>query len=173
MTKHRTPRAASIDSVAARPPEKQAKRLAATSQPWKKAPRRTSENDLVVDRFANAMKSRFARIPVQGWDDPREYSTELLAKLLGEAMCDGDPVHVGAIAATLYGRRVDKKLAAEHAMRAFLHGSRDDQSSRIATLTAALTSIANMQDRDGNQIEMHRDELRGIARTALGTEGTR
>lgn len=34
-------------------------------------------------------------------------------------------------------------------------------------LVAALTRIANMQDRDGNEIEMHREELRGIARTAL------
>lgn len=173
MTKYRAPRNPSIDSVAARLPEEQAKRLAATSQPWKKAPRRVNESDLAVDRFAHAMKSRFTRIPMQGWNDPREYSTELLAKLLGEAMCDGDPVHVGAIAATLYGRRVDKKLAAEYAMRAFLHGARDDQSSKIAELKAALTRIADMQDRDGNQIEMHRDELRGIARAALGPECTR
>ncbi|MEX3985960.1 hypothetical protein AB4Y45_44630 [Paraburkholderia sp. EG287A] len=31
----------------------------------------------------------------------------------------------------------------------------------------ALERIANMRDRDGHVIEMHRDELRAIARTAL------
>lgn len=31
----------------------------------------------------------------------------------------------------------------------------------------ALKRIANMLDRDGNPIEMHREELRAIARTAL------
>jgi hypothetical protein len=31
----------------------------------------------------------------------------------------------------------------------------------------ALQRIADMRDRDGNAIEMHREELRGIARTAL------
>jgi hypothetical protein len=31
----------------------------------------------------------------------------------------------------------------------------------------ALERIADMKDRDGNAIEMHRDELRAIARSAL------
>lgn len=43
--------------------------------------------------------------------------------------------------------------------------------ARVADLavgaTDAFTRIANMTDRDGNAIEMHRDELRGIARAAL------
>jgi hypothetical protein len=34
-------------------------------------------------------------------------------------------------------------------------------------LYEALARIADMRDRDGNAIEMHRDELRGIARAAL------
>ena len=34
-------------------------------------------------------------------------------------------------------------------------------------LRDALERIANMRDRDGHEIEMHRDELRGIARAAL------
>lgn len=38
------------------------------------------------------------------------------------------------------------------------------------TAQAALERIADMKDRDGNAIEMHRDELRAIARTALGTQ---
>lgn len=36
-----------------------------------------------------------------------------------------------------------------------------------ADLAEALDRIANMKDRDGNAIEMHRDELRGIALAAL------
>jgi hypothetical protein len=36
-----------------------------------------------------------------------------------------------------------------------------------ANATVALERIANMRDRDGNAIEMHRDELRAIARRAL------
>lgn len=34
-------------------------------------------------------------------------------------------------------------------------------------LLHALLRIADMRDRDGNAIEMHRDELRGIARAAI------
>lgn len=34
-------------------------------------------------------------------------------------------------------------------------------------LLHALQRIADMRDRDGNAIEMHRDELRAIARTAI------
>ncbi|CAM2164625.1 conserved hypothetical protein [Burkholderia latens] len=34
---------------------------------------------------------------------------------------------------------------------------------------AALTRIADMTDRDGNAIEMHRDELRAIARTVINS----
>ncbi|WP_374347711.1 hypothetical protein [Chitinimonas sp.] len=41
-----------------------------------------------------------------------------------------------------------------------------------SVLRAALVRIANMQDRDGNLIEMHRDELRGIAKTALAAPAT-
>lgn len=36
-----------------------------------------------------------------------------------------------------------------------------------ATAARALVQIADMRDRDGHAIEMHRDELRAIARTAL------
>ena len=37
------------------------------------------------------------------------------------------------------------------------------------TLIAALTRIADMTDREGNPIEMHIEEMRGIARAALFT----
>lgn len=36
-----------------------------------------------------------------------------------------------------------------------------------AKAAGALERIADMRDRDGHAIEMHRDELRAIARTAL------
>jgi hypothetical protein len=36
-----------------------------------------------------------------------------------------------------------------------------------ANAAVALERIANMRDRDGNAIEMHRDDLRAIARRAL------
>lgn len=41
------------------------------------------------------------------------------------------------------------------------------QAERVALLESALKRIANMTDRDGNAIEMHRDELRAIAKAAL------
>lgn len=48
--------------------------------------------------------------------------------------------------------------------------------ARVADLavetTEALQRIANMTDHDGNAIEMHRDELRGVARAALGQLGS-
>lgn len=171
--KHTTGRADSMGSMAERIPQEQAQRLAATSEAWSKPPRRENENDVAVHRLARAVKGRFLRVPTAGWDSPLQFSPELLAKMLGEAVCHGDPVRVAQVAAMIFARRLDRQTIAEHAMRAFLHGARDDQSSKITSLTAALFRIANMQDRDGNLIEMHRDELRGIARAALGPEQAR
>ena len=37
----------------------------------------------------------------------------------------------------------------------------------VQGLTAALDRIANMKNRDGVEIEMHRDELRAVAKSAL------
>jgi len=37
----------------------------------------------------------------------------------------------------------------------------------IDDLLASLSRIADMRDRDGHMIDMHREELRGIARTAI------
>lgn len=48
-----------------------------------------------------------------------------------------------------------------------IHPATDDLRARCDALVAALERIADMRDRDGNAIEMHRDELRGIARAAL------
>jgi hypothetical protein len=43
-----------------------------------------------------------------------------------------------------------------------------EQMSVAECLAQDLERIADMKDRDGNCIDMHRDELRGIARRALG-----
>ena len=60
-------------------------------------------------------------------------------------------------------------------LRAEVEDVRDDHREwreDHARLHAALERIADMRDREGNAIEMHRDELRGIARAALaGTQG--
>lgn len=142
--KNHTKHEPSPNSLAARLPAEQALQLASTSVPWSKAPRRTSENDLAVDRLAKAMKARFARLPIAGWDDPRKYSIELLAKMLGESLCDGDPVHVAAVAATLFGRRADKKLVAEHAMRALLQGSREAAAAQVEKQEKLLRELSNI-----------------------------
>lgn len=47
------------------------------------------------------------------------------------------------------------------------HYKEDNMFSEIANLRYALDRIANMKNRDGVEIDMHRDELRAIARTAL------
>ena len=39
--------------------------------------------------------------------------------------------------------------------------------AEVERLRAALERIADMRDRDGSAIEMHRDEIRDIARAAL------
>jgi hypothetical protein len=48
--------------------------------------------------------------------------------------------------------------------------------ARLADFAAdakeAFDRIANMKDRDGTAIDMHREELRGIARAALGQLGS-
>lgn len=40
-------------------------------------------------------------------------------------------------------------------------------AEQLAAKDAALDRIANMKNRDGIEIDMHREELRAIARTAL------
>lgn len=140
MPNQRTPRP-SMNSVAARLPEEQAQRLASTSQPWQNTPRRQSINDMAVDRIARAMKSRFERERMPDWDDPRKYSPELLAKMLGESICAGDPVGVAVMAARLFARRLDQHFIAEHAMRAFLHGSRDAMALRVDQLEKTVKDL--------------------------------
>lgn len=48
-----------------------------------------------------------------------------------------------------------------------------DRTAQLAVdavhMAAALERIADMRDAEGNAVEMHRDELRAIARTALSS----
>ena len=49
-----------------------------------------------------------------------------------------------------------------------LHTEIQFLKSQQEVIVTALDRIANMKNRDGVEIEMHRDELRAIAKTALG-----
>lgn len=145
MSKHPTPpQAASMDSMGARVPKEQALRLAATAPAWERTRRRTNENDLAVDRISRAMKSRLERERIRDWDDPRKFSPELLAKMLGESICDGDPVGVAVMATLLFARRVDKQLVAEHAMRALLQGSREAAAERADSFERATQTLSRI-----------------------------
>lgn len=132
-------------SIGARIPNETAIRLAATSRPQSKfrGNQRTHTDDIATDKLATAIKARFVQLRAPGfdWDDPRKFSPELLAGMLGEAICAGDVVLVGAIAATLHSRITDAQAIAEHAMRAFLRGSCHDQAQRIAELQAEVAKL--------------------------------
>ncbi|MFM0351127.1 hypothetical protein [Paraburkholderia sp. RL17-347-BIC-D] len=62
------------------------------------------------------------------------------------------------LAAWQYG---DRSIARSELFRMAL------SADAAANAAVALERIANMRDRDGNAIDMHRDELRAIARRAL------
>lgn len=132
-------------SISARIPNETAIRLAATSRPQSKfrGTQRTHVDDIATDKLAVAIKARFAQLRAPGfdWDDPRKFSPELLAGMLGEAICSGDVALVGAVAATLHSRITDAPTIAEHAMRAFLRGSCHDQAQRIAELQARVAQL--------------------------------
>lgn len=73
------------------------------------------EDDLAVDRFAQAMKAKLARKRAQGfsgWNDPSDCSMELLSKLLVEHVGKGDPVDVANFSMMLH-QRGERILAAE------------------------------------------------------------
>lgn len=64
-----------------------------------------------------------------------------------------------------------RRLTVESEMRRALAEEAMQDNNRLyrvnAELATALQRISDMRDREGNAIEMHRDELRGIARAAL------
>lgn len=65
-------------------------------------------DDLAVDRFAAAMKSKLAKKRADGrggWDDPEQCSIAFLSKLLREHVAKGDPVDVGNLAMMIHQRR--------------------------------------------------------------------
>lgn len=143
----RQPRRGSLPlgTVAARIGNETALRLAATSRPratFRETPR-PHVDDMAVDRLSAAIKERFIKLRRPGcdWDDPRKFSPERLAKMLGEAVCTGDAVLVGVIATMVLSRGTEHQVVAEHAMRAFLLGSCHDQSQRIAELETLVATM--------------------------------
>lgn len=67
-------------------------------------------DDLAVDRFAAAMKSKMAESRAKGrrgWDDPAQCSVESLAALLIDHLIKGDPVDIGNFAMMLHQRGAD------------------------------------------------------------------
>lgn len=137
-------------SIGARISNETAIRLAATSRPQSKfrGTQRTHVDDIATDKLADAIKARFAQLRAPGfeWDDPRKFSPEMLAGMLGEAICTGDVALVGAIAATLHSRITDTQTIADHAMRAFLRGSCHDQAQHIAELQAKVKQLQEAND---------------------------
>ncbi|AEI76523.1 hypothetical protein CNE_1c11680 [Cupriavidus necator N-1] len=155
MAKHRrTNRAPSINSIGARIPEEQGLRLAATSRDdaktFRKSPR-THVDDIAVDQLASAMKAKLAEKRKEGaggWDNPLECSIERLAQLMAEALCKGKLVNVANYAAMLRARGASEQVVAEHAMRAFLQGSRETMAAKaeqLERLTASLSNIVHDQ----------------------------
>ncbi|RWN55878.1 MAG: hypothetical protein EOR99_35085, partial [Mesorhizobium sp.] len=62
-------------------------------------------DDIAVDHFAAAMKTKLARKREQGrggWEDPAKCSGELLSYLLRSHVRKGDPVDVGNLAMMLH-----------------------------------------------------------------------
>lgn len=70
-------------------------------------------DDIAVDRFAGAMKTKLAKKRAEGrggWDRKDECSPEFLSQLLREHIGKGDPVDVGNLAMMLHqrGERITK-----------------------------------------------------------------
>ncbi|CAG9184181.1 hypothetical protein CURE108131_25010 [Cupriavidus respiraculi] len=121
-----------------------ATKFAATSHAAITSLPRQHVDDIAVEKISNAMKARLAEKRAQGysgWDDPRLCSLELLAGLMAESMCKGKLVDAANFAAMLHSRGAPADLVAEHARRALLRGSREDQSSRIAELVAEIRAL--------------------------------
>lgn len=70
-------------------------------------------DDMAVDRFAVAMKSKLAASRAKGrggWDDPRQCTLEHLARLLINHISKGDPVDVANFAMMLHQRGADRSV---------------------------------------------------------------
>lgn len=78
-------------------------------------PELSHPDDLAVDRFAAAMKSKLAASRAKGrggWDDPEQCTVEHLARLLVEHIPKGDPVDVANFAMMLHQRGADHSVLA-------------------------------------------------------------
>ena len=70
-------------------------------------PHHRHEDDLAVDRFADAMKSKLAKKRLQGyggWSDPEDCSGAFLSDLLSSHVEKGDPVDVANFSMMLHQR---------------------------------------------------------------------
>ena len=118
------------NSIAARLPELQGLRLAATSplDSRYRAPRQATAADARVEKLARAMKLRLAKLNPkkrEALSNPLEVSVESLSQMLAEAVCSGDPISVAIIAMSLHARAANHLVIADHARRALLRGSRE------------------------------------------------
>lgn len=70
-------------------------------------PKHAHNDDVAVDVFALAMKTKMAlgrALGRSGWDDPAKCSVERLQYMLAACVSKGDPVDVGNLAMMLYHR---------------------------------------------------------------------
>jgi len=75
-------------------------------------------DDLAVDRFAVAMKTKLAECRDKGrcgWDDPKQCEVEFLAKLLIKQIASGDVVDIANLSMMLYQRGASKSLISDTA----------------------------------------------------------
>jgi hypothetical protein len=85
-------------------------------------------DDVAVDKFAAAMRSKLARKRAAGrggWDDPQQCTVEMLARMLVEHVIKGDPTDVGNFAMMLFNRGCDVQLL--HEARLWLDAPRPAQ----------------------------------------------
>ena len=66
------------------------------------------EDDLAVDLFAQAMKTKLARKRREGyggWDDPERFTVEHLETLLAEHLEAGDPIDISNFCMMIWNRK--------------------------------------------------------------------
>ncbi|KDP84679.1 hypothetical protein CF70_017830 [Cupriavidus sp. SK-3] len=146
-TKHAEP-GLSMNSLAVQLKDK-GLRLAATSRARITAPPKPHIDDIAVDQLAIAQKAKLTKCRDKGrggWDNPLECSVEKLAQMMAEAVCKGDPVDVANFAAMLQARGASHQAIAEHATRALLRGSREQNESDLRN-AARYLKLRDVPDR--------------------------
>lgn len=78
-------------------------------------------DDLAVDHFASAMKTKMAESRSKGrggWDDPQECTVQMLARMLVSHIKKGDPVDVGNFAMMLHERNAGREVLRDETLKA-------------------------------------------------------